>query len=116
LVFDHHCQDGAARSKGSTALFLTCCARKRQTTLGANRPLNVLQKPRKNIAATHRQQLDDLCIWIDAHIGEAISWQQLMEQSGLDFQTLQILFFQYKSATPMTWIRRRREVARSKLR
>jgi transcriptional regulator GlxA family with amidase domain len=85
-----------------------------QTPRDDNRPPNVIQNP-KNIAATHRQQFDNLCLWIDAHIDEVIGWQQLMEQSGLDFQTLQTLFFQYKSTTPMTWIRRRREGAKSKL-
>jgi AraC-like DNA-binding protein len=66
------------------------------------------------IVQAHKKKLDDLCEWIDAHIGEAITWQMLMAHSGLDFQTLQILFYHYKSTTPMTWIRRRREAARSK--
>ena len=53
-------------------------------------------------------------VWIDGHIGEPIGWQQIMAQSGLDFQTLQMLFFRYKSTTPMTWIRHRREAIQSK--
>ena len=65
-------------------------------------------------AEAQRKQFDELCVWIDAHIGEPIGWQQMMVQSGLDFQTLQALFFHYQSTTPMTWIRRRREAIKSK--
>ena len=65
-------------------------------------------------AEAQRKQFDELCVWIDAHIGEPIGWQQMMVQSGLDFQTLQALFFRYQSTTPMTWIRRRREAIKSK--
>jgi len=60
-----------------------------------------------------QKKFDELCQWIDAHIGEPIGWQQLMKQSGLDYQTIQALFFKYKSTTPMTWIRRRREAKSS---
>jgi transcriptional regulator GlxA family with amidase domain len=56
-----------------------------------------------------KQQLDDLCSWIDAHIGEQIGWQELLVQSGLEYQALQTLFFKHLSTTPMTWIRQRRE-------
>ncbi|MEI6601432.1 MAG: hypothetical protein WCN21_13205 [Comamonadaceae bacterium] len=73
-----------------------------------------LIRNRKSSAEAQKKQFDELCVWIDAHVGEPIGWQQLMEQSGLDFQSLQTLFFQYESTTPMTWIRRRREVAKSK--
>ncbi len=74
-----------------------------------------LIRNRKSSAEAQKRQFDELCVWIDAHIGEPMGWQQLMEQSGLDFQSLQTLFFQYKSTTAMTWIRHRREIARSKL-
>lgn len=70
------------------------------------------QEPR---LCDQQKKFDDLCQWIDAHIGEPIGWQQLMMQSGLDFQTIQALFFKYKSTTPMTWIRRRREAKSSLL-
>ena len=68
----------------------------------------------KRSAEAHEKQFDELCLWIDAHIGEPIGWQQMMAQSGLDYQTLQMLFFRYKSTTPMTWIRHRREAIQSK--
>jgi transcriptional regulator GlxA family with amidase domain len=74
-----------------------------------------LIRNRKSSAEAQKRQFDELCVWIDAHIGEPMGWQHLMEQSGLDFQSLQTLFFQYKSTTAMTWIRHRREIARSKL-
>ena len=74
-----------------------------------------LIRNRISSAEAQKRQFDELCVWIDAHIGEPMGWQQLMEQSGLDFQSLQTLFFQYKSTTAMTWIRHRREIARSKL-
>lgn len=67
-----------------------------------------------NSVEARKKQFDELCLWIDAHIGEPIGWQQLMEQSGLDFQSLQTLFYRYKSSTAMTWIRHRREIAKSK--
>lgn len=70
------------------------------------------QEPR---LCDHQKKFDELCQWIDAHIGEAIGWQQLMAQSGLDYQTIQALFFRHKSTTPMTWIRRRREAKSSPL-
>jgi transcriptional regulator GlxA family with amidase domain len=77
-------------------------------------PMDLIRN-RKNSAEAQKKQFDELCVWIDAHIGEPIGWKQLMEQSGLDLQSLQTLFFQYKSTTPMTWIRHRREVAKSRL-
>lgn len=67
------------------------------------------------VSAITRKKFDDLCQWIDAHIGEPIGWQQLMAQSGLDFQTIQALFFKYECITPITWIRRRREAKSSPL-
>ena len=57
----------------------------------------------------HKQLFDELCRWIDTHLEETIGWQQLMKQSGLQYQTLQSLFYKYQSVTPMTWIRHRRE-------
>jgi methylphosphotriester-DNA--protein-cysteine methyltransferase len=62
-----------------------------------------------NLDADAKQQLDDLCHWIDAHLGEQIGWQELLVQSGLEYQTLQTLFFKHLDTTPMTWIRQRRE-------
>jgi AraC-like DNA-binding protein len=76
--------------------------------------MDLVRNPKSSTEA-QRKQFDELCVWIDAHIGEPIGWQQLMEQSGLDFQSLQTLFYRYKSSTAMTWIRHRREIARSKL-
>jgi len=73
-----------------------------------------LTRNRKSSAEAQKKQFDELCVWIDAHLGEPIGWQQLMEQSRLDFQSLQTLFFYYKNTTPMTWIRRRRMLANSK--
>ena len=56
-----------------------------------------------------RQQFDALCVWIDAHLEEPLGWQELMAQSGLEYQAIQTLFFKFQSTTPMTWIRHRRE-------
>ena len=56
-----------------------------------------------------KHEFEDLCAWIDAQIDEPLGWQELMQQSGLDHQTIKALFFKYASTTPMTWIRRRRE-------
>jgi hypothetical protein len=36
-----------------------------------------------------------------------------MAQSGLQYQTIQSLFYKYHSLTAMTWIRRRREIAQA---
>ena len=68
-------------------------------------------KPRIQARRTSppEHKLDDLCLWIENNLGESIGWQQLMTQSGLEFQTIQTLFFKYKNTTPMTWIRGRRE-------
>jgi methylphosphotriester-DNA--protein-cysteine methyltransferase len=55
-----------------------------------------------------RPTFDNLCAWIDAHLDECIGWQQLLENSQLDFQTIQLLFFKHASTTPMTWIRKQR--------
>jgi transcriptional regulator GlxA family with amidase domain len=62
-----------------------------------------------SLDANATQQLDDLCRWIDAHLGEQIGWQELLVQSGLEYQALQTLFFKHLSTTPMAWIRQRRE-------
>jgi AraC-like DNA-binding protein len=55
-----------------------------------------------------RQQFDALCRWIEAHIDEPIGWIQLIDHSGLEYQKIQKLFFDFESTTPMTWIRQRR--------
>ncbi len=46
---------------------------------------------------------------IDAQLDAPLGWQELMQHSGLDHQTINALFFKYASTTPMTWIRRRRQ-------
>jgi methylphosphotriester-DNA--protein-cysteine methyltransferase len=56
-----------------------------------------------------KHEFEDLCAWIDTQIDEPLGWQELMQHSGLDYQTIKALFFKYASTTPMTWIRRRRE-------
>jgi len=60
-----------------------------------------------------KQKFEELCAWIDVQIDAPLGWQELMQQSGLDHQTINALFFKYASTTPMTWIRRRREAARA---
>lgn len=55
-----------------------------------------------------RQEFDNLCAWIDVHLDEPIGWQQLLESSQLNFQTIQALFYKHASTTPMIWIRKRR--------
>jgi transcriptional regulator GlxA family with amidase domain len=57
------------------------------------------------------KEFNELTAWIQAHLDEQIGWAELMSQSGLDHQTLQALFFKYKSTTPMTWIRLQRQAS-----
>lgn len=59
------------------------------------------------------QKFDCLCQWIDDHIDEPICWSQLMQQSGLQYQEIENLFFLQRSSAAMTWIRRRRHALRS---
>ena len=69
---------------------------------------------RKQLALSdHRQTFDELCTWIEAHLDEPLGWQELMNQSGLDHQTLNALFFKFLSTTPMAWIRKRRGIGLS---
>jgi methylphosphotriester-DNA--protein-cysteine methyltransferase len=56
-----------------------------------------------------KPEFEDLCAWIDVQIDKPLGWQELMQQSGLDHQTIKALFFKFASTTPMTWIRQRRE-------
>jgi methylphosphotriester-DNA--protein-cysteine methyltransferase len=58
---------------------------------------------------TNFKSIDDLCLWIDAHIDQQINWIDLMNASGLDHLTLQAEFSKHKLMTPMTWIRKRKE-------
>ncbi len=60
--------------------------------------------------ADHRETFDELCGWIEAHLDEPLGWQELMAQSGLDHQTLNALFYKFRSQTPMAWIRKQREL------
>ena len=62
---------------------------------------------------SQRAQLDALCLWIEAHLNEPIGWQDLMAQSGWDYQTIQTLFYRHKCTTAMTWIRLRRQMETS---
>ena len=50
-----------------------------------------------------------LCNWIDLQIDRQIGWTELSEYSGADHLELQAAFTKYKSTTPMTWIRKRRQ-------
>ena len=56
-----------------------------------------------------REQVAQLCHWIDVHIHESIDWADLMRQSGMDHKLIMAGFNKYMGATPMTWIRERRE-------
>jgi len=56
-----------------------------------------------------REQVAQLCNWIEAHINETIGWADLTRQSGMDHKGLMASFNKYKATTPMTWIRERRE-------
>lgn len=60
--------------------------------------------------AHQEKAFKDLCVWIDAHLDEPIGWQELMRESGLDFQVIHQRFLKHTSMSPMTWIRRQREV------
>jgi methylphosphotriester-DNA--protein-cysteine methyltransferase len=57
-----------------------------------------------------KQAFEQLCAWIEEHLDEPIGWQELMRESGLEFQLIHQLFFKYASTSPMTWIRRQREL------
>ena len=57
----------------------------------------------------NHKSIDDLCLWIDAHIDQQINWIDLINASGLDHLTLQSEFSKQKLMTPMTWIRKRKE-------
>ncbi|MFM7699114.1 MAG: hypothetical protein ACKO69_06915 [Limnohabitans sp.] len=65
----------------------------------------------KNSTSATVMTLEDLCVWIDAHLKEPIGWTELMQVSGMDHQSLQNEFIRKKNMTPMTWIRKRREEA-----
>jgi len=57
----------------------------------------------------NQDQFEQLCTWIDHHIEEQIGWSELMRESGFDHQSIQSSFAKYKTTTPMTYIRKRRE-------
>jgi methylphosphotriester-DNA--protein-cysteine methyltransferase len=57
----------------------------------------------------HKKSLEKLCTWIDVHLDEPVGWQELMRESGLDFQVIHYVFLKYAKMSPMTWIRKRRE-------
>ena len=56
-----------------------------------------------------KDQFEQLCAWIDEHIQEQIGWLELIHESGFDHLSIQSSFAKYKSTTPMTYIRKRRE-------
>jgi AraC-like DNA-binding protein len=55
-----------------------------------------------------REQVAQLCHWIDAHIHEVIGWDDLTRQSGMDHKLIMASFYKHMATTPMTWIRQRR--------
>jgi len=73
-----------------------------------SRPAEMLDYSRRT-DSSNTVKFDELCLWIEAHIEEPLGWEQLMRQSGLEYQVIQDLFFRNKSTTAMVWIRRRRE-------
>lgn len=74
---------------------------------------SVALRPTDERYQAQRAQFDALCNWIDSHLDGPIGWQELMEQSGWDYQTIQTLFYRNKCATAMTWIRLRRQAQTS---
>jgi len=59
--------------------------------------------------------LDELCLWIDKNLDSSISINDLVEQTKLSNKDLQYLFEKYKQTTPMTYIRKQREITRINL-
>jgi transcriptional regulator GlxA family with amidase domain len=59
--------------------------------------------------------LDELCLWIDKNLDSSIGINDLVEQTKLSNKDLQYLFEKYKQTTPMTYIRKQREIARINL-
>ncbi len=55
-----------------------------------------------------REQVAQLCHWIDAHIHQDIGWSDLIRQSGMDHKSIMASFNKHMATTPMTWIRQRR--------
>jgi AraC-like DNA-binding protein len=55
-----------------------------------------------------REQVAQLCHWIDAHIHQDIGWSDLIRQSGMDHKLIMASFNKHMATTPMTWIRQRR--------
>jgi methylphosphotriester-DNA--protein-cysteine methyltransferase len=70
--------------------------------------MSIKQFPHES-TESNLKSIDDLCLWIDAHIDQQINWTDLMTVSGLDHLTLQAEFSKFKLMTPMTWIRKRKE-------
>jgi transcriptional regulator GlxA family with amidase domain len=71
--------------------------------LGSQHPSSVRSEYQK-------EKLLELCSWIEAHLDDPMGWQELMAVSGLDYRSIQALFFHYKCTTAMTWIRLRRQM------
>jgi methylphosphotriester-DNA--protein-cysteine methyltransferase len=69
--------------------------------------ITVIQRKSPSLE-NRRQQFDELCTWIVAHLQEPLGWQELMAQSGLDHHTLNAMFFRFSTTTPMAWIRLQR--------
>ena len=56
-----------------------------------------------------------LCEYIDQNIDKTISFLDLVELSGLNYQELVALFQAHKNTTPMQYIRAKREKQRGSL-
>jgi len=85
-------------------------------TAAPHRPRTVRavpMSPLKHSPAARASQpvpLAALLHWIDQHLWETLGWPELMRASGLDHPALLALFNKHLDTTPMTWIRKRREL------
>jgi AraC-like DNA-binding protein len=58
----------------------------------------------------NKKFLEELCTWIDEHLDTPLGFNELIAKTNLTSTDLQYLFEKYKQTTPMTYIRRKREI------
>lgn len=58
----------------------------------------------RELSQSDCERLDKLCLWIDAHICDSISWTELTQHSGWQHSELIKKFVAYKGTTPMAYI------------
>lgn len=62
----------------------------------------------EKVRSSERDRVDELCVWLLAHLHEPIGWGKLVAQSNMSHEELGSAFDQHFQVSPMEWVTQQR--------